>query len=164
MKVSELMTGVTPDPAFEGWVTADDMVLAVDISGDSTTTPANYELVQVGVKTVDASLNAEKKTNAYIRAGKSTTKTGTQRTFAIDADRYIGDEFQDYALSHAVKYGVGQACVVPYIYFDRLTGKGEKGKVSIVVDTDGSGAAEENSGISISLEKSGDAPVEFTYS
>lgn len=163
MTVSELMTGITVDPDFEGWVTADDMVLAVDITGTAATV-GDYVVVQVGVKTVDASMNAEKKTNAYIRAGKSTTKTGTQRTFAIDADRYIGDDFQDYALSHAVKYGVGQACVVPYAYFDRLTGKGEKGKASIIVDTDGSGAAEENSGISISLEKSGDAPVAFTYS
>lgn len=163
MTVSELMTGITVDPDFEGWVTADDMVLAVDITGTAATV-GDYVVVQVGVKTVDASMNAEKKTNAYIRAGKSTTKTGTQRTFAIDADRYIGDDFQDYALSHAVKYGVGQACVVPYAYFDRLTGKGEKGKASIIVDTDGSGAAEENSGISISLEKSGDAPVAFVYS
>lgn len=162
MKVSELFAEITLKPDFNGFITADDMVLAADITGKASSVD-DYEVIQMGVKSVDASLNAEKKTNAYIRAGKSTTKTGTQRTFGIDADRYIGDAFQDYALSHEIKYGVGQSCIVPYAYFDRITGKGEKGKASIIVDTDGSGGAEENSGVSISLEKAGEAPAEFTY-
>lgn len=162
MKVSELFADITLDPSFEGFVTTDDMVLAVDITGKAASVD-EYEVVQMGIKNVDSSLNAEKKTNAYIRAGKSTVKTGTQRTFSIDADRYMGDGFQDYALSHAVKYGVGQKCIVPYAYFDRLTGKGEKGTASIIVEKDGGGATEENSSISISLEKAGNAPTEFTY-
>lgn len=154
----------------EGLITADSMCLAVDIAAAGATeipdepNAANYVVAQAGVKSVDASLNAEKKTNAYIRQGKSTTKTGTQRTFTIDADRYSGDEFQDFALSNEIKFAVGQACVVPYIYFDVGTGKGESGLASIIVDTDGSGGAEENSGVSISLEKAGPAPVAFEYS
>ena len=171
MKVSEMYAQLNIENfPVQGLITADCMCLAVDISAVGATeipiSPnyGNYVVVQAGVKSVDASLNAEKKTNAYIRQGKSTTKTGTQRTFSIDADRYSGDEFQDFALSHEIKYAVGQACVVPYIYFDIGTGKGESGLASIVVDTDGSGASEENSGISISLEKAGPAPVEFEYS
>ena len=153
-----------------GLITADSMCLAVDIAHAGATeipdspNAGSYVVAQAGVKSVDASLNAEKKTNAYIRQGKSTTKTGTQRTFTIDADRYSGDEFQDFALSNEIKFAVGQACVVPYIYFDIGTGKGESGLASIIVDTDGSGGAEENSGVSISLEKAGPAPVEFEYS
>ena len=30
MKISELMAGVTPNASYEGWVTADDWVLAID--------------------------------------------------------------------------------------------------------------------------------------
>ena len=30
MKISELMNGVTPNASYEGWVTADDWVLAID--------------------------------------------------------------------------------------------------------------------------------------
>lgn len=170
MNVSEMysMLNLENFPV-QGNITADSMCLAVDITNaGATEIPANpnygnYVVVQAGIKSVSASLNAEKKTNAYIRQGKSTTKTGTQRTFSIDADRYSGDAFQDFALSHSIKYAVGQACVVPYIYFDVGTGRGESGLASIVVDTDGSGASEENLGVSISLEKAGPAPVEFTY-
>ena len=31
MKLSELMSGVTPDPEYEGWVTNDDFVFAIDM-------------------------------------------------------------------------------------------------------------------------------------
>ena len=36
MKLNELMKGVTPDPAYEGWVTNDDFVFAIDL------TPVSY--------------------------------------------------------------------------------------------------------------------------
>lgn len=36
MKVSELMEGITPDPMFSGFVTADNMVLAVGLPGQDT--------------------------------------------------------------------------------------------------------------------------------
>ena len=32
MKLNELMKGVTPDPAYEGWVTNDDFVFAIDLT------------------------------------------------------------------------------------------------------------------------------------
>ena len=150
MTVSELMTGKTPSAAYSGWVMADDMVLAIETSvsqgmPDASTSVANYVVVQGGIKSVGASLNAEEQTNGYIRAGKSSVKTSTQ-------------------LSNAVKYGVGQACVVNYVYFNILTGKGEIGMVSILVNSDGSGETEQNSGISVTLKKTGPVPVEFTYS
>ena len=60
--------------------------------------------------------------------------------------------------------GVGQKVVVPYVYFSLLTGKGEKGTVSIIVNSDGGGNAGENSAISVDLRSVGTAPTEYTYS
>ena len=162
MKLSALMAGKTPSATFEGWATADDMVLAVDCSASQDAAVADYAVVQVGAKSVTASLNPETKTSAYIRAGKSDTKTGNQRTIAFELDKYHGDEFQDYADS--IKYATGQAAVVNYVYFSILTGKGEKGQATLVLDTDGSGNAEEPLAISGSLNKSGAAPEAYTWS
>ena len=44
-----------------------------------------------------------------------------------------------------------------------FTGKGEKGTVSIIVNSDGGGNAGENASIDIDLKKSGNAPEEFDY-
>lgn len=165
MKLSELMKGHTPAPTFEGFVTNDDFVLAVDCSVDGkATTPADYAVVQMGVSGLDAQLNPVTQDKQYIRAGQSTTKTGNQRSFAVSGDRYVGDTFQDFALGHAMKYGTGNAVIRDYVYFCILNGKGEQGKVSIIVNSDGSGDAGESSEIDIELRKAGDAPTEYTYS
>lgn len=161
MKLSALMAGKTPSAVFEGFATADDMVLAVDCSAEQNADVGDYAVVQVGAKSVTASLNPETTTSAYIRAGKSDTKTGNQRTISFELDKYHGDEFQDYADS--IKYATGQAAIVNYVYFSILTGKGEKGQATLVLDTDGSGNAEENLAISGSLNKSGAAPEAFTW-
>ena len=59
MKISELMAGVTPNASYEGWVTADDWVLAIDTKSSAgvTTEVKNYEVVQMGVEGPDANLN-----------------------------------------------------------------------------------------------------------
>lgn len=162
MKLSELMKGHTPEPDFEGWITNDDFVLAVGIG--EPTSEADYEVAQLGVAGLDAQLNPVTADKQYIRAGQSSTKTGTQRTFKVTGDRFVGDAFQDYCFSNAVKYGTGQAVVVPYVYFCILNGKGEKGEASIIVNSDGSGNSGENAGIDIDLKKSGAMPTEYTYS
>ena len=100
----------------------------------------------------------------YIRAGQSTTKTGTQRSFAVTGDRYVGDDAQDFCLSHAMKYGTGSGVVTNYIYFNILTGKGEKGQCSIIVNSDGAGNAGESSAVDIEFKKIGSNPAEYTYS
>ena len=163
MKLSELMTGRSPDPNFEGFVTNDDMVLAVDISGKEDTDPGDFVVVQMGIDGLDAQNNPVTADKQYIRAGKSTTKTGNQRSFKVGGDRYVGDPFQDYACSPAIMQGVGQAVVVPYVYFCLLNGKGEKGTVSIITNSDASGSAGENAGIDIELKKVGAAPEVYTY-
>lgn len=166
MKLSELMNSYTPKTDYEGFVTNDDWVLAIDTnpSGATPTDVADYVVVQLGVAGLDSQMNPVTQDKTYIRAGQSTQKTGTQRSFKVSGDRYIGDPAQDFMLSHAVKYGTGNACVTGYVYFCILTGKGEQGKVSIVVNSDGSGNAGETTSIDIDLKKAGDLPTEYTYS
>lgn len=164
MKLSELMQGRTPDAAFEGYVINDDFVLAVDCSEAGTSaTPGDYAVVQMGVTGLDSQMNPVTQDKQYIRAGQSTTKTGTQRSFAVSGDRYVGDDFQDFALSHKVKYGTGSTVIRDYVYFCVLNGKGEKGRASIIVNSDGAGDAGESAEIDIEIKKAGDQPVEYTY-
>ena len=108
-------------------------------------------------------MEAETSDKQYLRSGKATTKTGTSRTFTINGDRICGDEFQDAVLAHAIKFGTGSSVVKDYVYFNMLTGKGEKGKVSISVDDDLSGGAGESASFAITLSSRG-TPTEYTYS
>ena len=162
MTISELLQGKTPNPDFEGWVTNDDYVFAIDITGKSEVN--DYVVVQMGIEGLDAQLNPITQDKTYIRAGQSTMKTGNQRSFSMSGDRYIGDAAQDFILSHNIKYGTGSNTVVKYVYFNILTGKGEMGQATIIVNSDGSGNAGESSAIDVEFKKSGSAPEEYTYS
>lgn len=164
MKLNELMNGVAPNADFEGWVTNDDYVFAINLTpGTDNTAVADYGVVQIGIEGLDAQMNPITQDKTYIRAGQSTQKTGTQRSFTVSGDRYIGDEVQDYIFSHAVKYGTGQTVITDYVYFNMLNGKGEKGQVSIIINSDGSGNAGESSAIDVEFRKVGSTPVEYTY-
>lgn len=166
MKLSELMADVKPKTDYEGWVTNDDFVLAINVdpSAETATAPKDYAVVQLGIAGLDAQMNPVTVDKQYIRAGQSTQKTGTQRSFALSGDRYIGDEAQDYIMSHEVKYGTGNAVITDYVYFNMLTGKGEKGTCSIIVNSDGAGNAGESAGIDVQFRKIGAMPTEYTYS
>lgn len=166
MKLSELMQGYTPNPDFEGWVTNDDFVLAIDLSpeADAATDPKDYGVVQMGIEGLDAQLNPITVDKTYIRAGQSTLRTGTQRSFKVSGDRYIGDKVQDYIMSHDIKYGTGNKVITNYVYFNVLNGKGEKGQVTIIVNSDASGNAGESAAIDVELKKVGSVPKEYTYS
>lgn len=166
MKLSELMANVTPNTKYTGWVTNDDMVFAIDVApaGTTATKTSEYAVVQMGIAGLGANLNPVTSDKTYIRAGKSTQKTGTQRTFTATGDRYIGDEAQDYCLSNKIKYGTGNAVVTNYVYFNILTGVGEKGQVTIVVKNDGSGNSGDSAGIDIEFRKVGNQPEEYTWS
>ena len=160
MLLKDLMTNYTPNESYTGEVMADDYVLAIKVSSTSEKV-ADYAVVQEHTEGVDSSLNSESNDKQYIRAGKSTTKKSTQRTFTITADRYEGDEAQDYMDS--VKYKTGSDVITDYVYFSLKTGKGEKGKISIAVDKDGGGNAGDNAGFSATLSKNGTAPTAYTY-
>ena len=166
MKLSELMSDVTPSATYTGWTTNDDFVLAIDLTpeSDTKTQVSDYGVVQMGVAGLDAQMNPVTQDKQYIRAGQSTQKTGTQRSFTISGDRYVGDDVQDYIFSHKIKYGTGNAVVTNYVYFNILTGKGEKGTCSIIVNSDGGGNAGESAGIDVEFRKIGTTPSEYTYS
>lgn len=164
MKLSELMADHSPNPSYEGFVTNDDFVLAVDCSENGKAAVDDYAVVQLGVTGLDANLNPVTQDKTYIRAGQSTMKTGNQRSFTVSGDRYVGDEFQDFALSHAIMYGTGSAVIRSYVYFPIQTGKGEKGEASIIVNSDGSGSAGESAEVDIEIRKASAQPVEYTYS
>lgn len=166
MVLSELMAGVTVNPSFTGFVTNDDWVLAVDCGttpATDFTSASEFAVVQMGVAGLDSNMNPVTVDKTYIRAGQSTAKTGNQRSFSITGDRYIGDAFQDFALSHAIKYGTGQTVIRKYVYFNIVTGKGESGDCVIIVNSDGSGEAGNSSEIDIELKKSGAQPAEYTW-
>lgn len=164
MKVSELMNGKTPSPSYSGVVTADDFVLAVDISdGAGSTKIGDYVVAQVGISAVDSQLNPETEDKTYIRSGKVTTKTATQRTFNVTGDRMEGDAFQDYVFKHEIKFGTGQTVIKPYVFFCTLTGKGEKGTGAIIVNSDGSGDAGAAAEIDVDIMATS-TPIEYTYS
>ena len=163
MTVKELMKKYNPNPNYEGYVTNDDYVLAINTGGESVK-EEEYQVVEIGVSGLDSQMNPITTDKTYIRAGQSTMKTGTQRSFKVSGDRYVGDEAQDYMLSHGMKYGTGNSVVTDYIYFNSLNGKGEKGRVSIIVNSDGSGNAGESSAVDIELKKNGSIPSEYTYS
>lgn len=164
MTLAELMANHTPSAAFEGFVTNDDFVLAVDCSDDGDAEVSAYAVAQLGVTGLDANLNPITQDKTYIRAGQSTMKTGNQRSFKVSGDRYVGDDFQDFALSHGIMYGTGSTVVRKYVYFCLLNGKGEQGEATIIVNSDGNGAAGESAAVDIELKKSGAAPTEYTYS
>ena len=165
MKLKELMQDHTPKADFEGWITNDDFVLAIDLNPSAAvaTDPKEYGVVQMGVEGLDAQLNPITVDKTYIRAGQSTMRTGTQRSFTISGDRYIGDEVQDYIFSYGIKYGTGNDVVTNYVYFNIRNGKGERGQVTIIVNSDGGGNAGESSSIDVEFKKIGDMPAEYTY-
>lgn len=161
MKLSDLMSGVTPSPEFEGVVTAGDYVLAVDFSGKASD-PGEYIVADGGVTEQSGALEATTAESTYLRSGTTETKTGTKRTFSIAGDRMAADAFQEELLSHKIKYGKGQEVIKPYVYFCMLTGKGEQGSLSIAVEDDEGGEAGANATWSATLTAKG-TPKEYTY-
>jgi len=164
MKLSELMQGKAPNPAFAGQTTADDMVLAVNL--DPANAPGNfagYVVAQVQINEHSGSLEAQTVETEYVRAGQVKTKTGTTRNITVNGDRYVGDEFQDLMLSHDIKFGTGNAVRKDYVYFSILSGVGESGVATVVVEEDAAGAAGENLSFSATLTST-ETPVEYAYS
>lgn len=162
MKLSELMKDIIPDPAFVGDVMTDSMVLAVNVADTPATEPGDYIVVDDGITNQAGSLEAQNNDKNYLRRGKVSTKTGTSRTFAIEGDRIAGDQFQDAILAHKIKFGKGSTVVKEYVYFNSLTGVGEKGKVSITIEDDLAGEPSSNATFSAQLLGRGE-PEEYTY-
>lgn len=164
MKLSALMATIpAPDPNFDGGENADDLVLAVDLTTTQDAAIGDFIAVVGSVAGVDTSLNPTETSKAYLHEGISSIKTNTQRSFAITADRDMGSEFQREVTSHRFLFGTGKTCVVNYVWFDACTGKGERGKGSIIVNSDGSGNAGDRAGVTVDLKQTKGIPEEYTY-
>lgn len=163
MTVTEAVTnsGITPSADYAGIENADDFVLAIQT--ESTQTKKSSWIVCADhVREHSGALNAQTSDNTYIRTGPVTTKGTTQRTLAVNGDRCVGDAFQDFVLSHKMKYGTGQSVIVPYLYFSLRTGKGEVGKAAIIVTSDVGGAAGAIATFAADVKGIG-TPAEFDY-
>lgn len=164
LTVEEVVKGMgyVPNPNYQGEVMTDDILVAINIWGTKKVVN-DYAVVQIGVTGIEKSLNPETSDKTYLRQGKSSTKTATQKTMAITSDLYAGDDVQDFVLSPQVKYGSGSDVVVDYVEFNLRTGRGETGKMSIFVNSDGGGEAGTNATISYDLKKTGKNPKPYLY-
>ena len=165
MTVKEALTaaGITPNPEYTGVETADDFILGIQTEATGQETPDKYIVVQEHVTEHSAAVNASSSDSAYIRTGPVTTKTGAQRQFSINGERFAGDPFQDFALSNKMLFATGKDAEVKYVWFSLRTGKGEQGAAALIVSADASGAANNPAGFSASLNAIG-KPAEYTYS
>ena len=163
-KLAEFMQQFSPDPAYKALVadTVHAYVLAVNLAEPAEETPAGYIVAEEGITEHSGSLNPETTDAQYIHSGKRTAKTGNQRQFTLSGERFSGDEFQDAILAYKMKYGTGNAIIRDYVYFNALTGIGEKGKISIMVEDDTAGGAGENATFSATLYAQG-TPAEYAY-
>lgn len=164
MTVKEALTawGVTPSADYTGEETADDFILGIQTE-TTQTSPENYTVCQVSVSEHSAALNASTSDKQYIRSGTNTLRTSVQRTFSVSGDRFAGDPFQNFVLSHKIRYGIGSDVKVTYVWFSVRTGKGEKGTAMINVTADASGGAGNDAGFACELRSTG-RPEEYTYS
>lgn len=162
MKVSEIMAGKTPEPTYTGTVNTNDFVFAIDTSADGSGTVADYTAAWDYVTSNAATLNPTSEDKSYM-SGTTVVKTATTRKFAPAGDLAVGDEFIDFCMSHKVKFGKGSDIVVPYVYFNALTGLGEQGNAAVVVDSDADGDAQSVATFGITVTATG-TPTEYTYS
>lgn len=156
-------TGGKPDPELKAKINTDDFLLAVDITKEQTAAVDAYVVVRGSISGVDSQLNAKTTQKPYLHEGTSTTKTGNQRTFKITGDRDTNSPFQEFALGMDMLFATGETCIVHYIWINALTGKGEKGKGSIIVNSDGSGEAENPATIDIDIQQTRGVPELYTY-
>lgn len=165
MTVTELMNAanVTPAPdTYAGEVKTNFMILGIAVEGTETD-PTKYAVAAAHIKNLGAEIDASTEDSNYLYEGKFTTRIDARRTFSLEGKRIVGDEFQDWACSHAVKFGTGNDVIRDYVYFNALTGEGEKGRLTINVTKDGSGEANNSADFACSAFSNG-APEAYTYS
>ena len=162
MLLKEYMEKLTAAEA-TGEYTGRDMVLAVDCTeSGNAADPGDYAFVGVHIEDVGAELSPKSEDRSYVLEGDSTMKTSTQRTFTITGARYISDDFQDFCCSPAIKFGSGSAVQRNYVYFHSGTKTGEQGRMTILVNKDGGGAASDPAEFEVELKSSG-AVSAYTY-
>lgn len=154
--------GITPSADYKGIEEADDFIFAIQTDKTTQTEKAKWIVCADHVKEHSGALNATTTDDTFIRTGPVTTKGSVQRTLSVNGNRCVGDAFQDFLLSHKIKYGTGSDVVVPYIYFSLRTGKGEKGTCTLIVTSDVGGSAGSPATFACDVKGIG-IPDEFDY-
>lgn len=164
MTVKEAIAGLdfTPAASYTGIETANDFMFAIATS-DSQKKVADYIVCADHVKEHSGALNASTTDEEFIRTGPIVTKGSVQRTLSVNGSRCPGDAFQDFVLSHKIKFGSGADVIVPYVYFSLRTGKGEQGTCALIVTSDVGGAAGSPATFACDVKGIG-KPTEFNYS
>lgn len=160
MKLSEFIAARSANAT--GTYTGREMILAVDCSADGSAAVADYDIAGIHIEDVGAEIETESETRTYIAEGQETIRTTARRKFTIDGVRYISDTFQDFLCSHAVKYGTGAGVSRGYVYFHAGTLAGEKGTLTISVQSDGGGDAASLAELKAELTSVG-TPEEYSY-
>ena len=153
---------IEPSATYKGTEDTDDFILAFQTDASKQTKKSDWIVCADHVKEHSGALNATTNDEAFIRTGTVTSKTGTQRTLSVNGNRCVGDAFQDFVLSHKIKYGTGSDVIVPYIYFSIRTGKGEVGNAVLVVTSDVGGAANASATFAVDVKAVG-TPKDFDY-
>lgn len=154
--------GLAPNASYTGPETADDFIFAIQT--ESTQSKVGDWIVCADhVKEHSGALNANTTDDVFIRTGNCTTKVSTQRTLSVNGNRCVGDEFQDFVLSHKIRFGSGADVIVPYVYFSLRTGAGEQGECALIVTSDAGGAAGSAATFAVDVKGIG-TPTSYTYS
>lgn len=154
--------GITPAASYTGTEDADDMVFAICTDTSKQAKETDWIVCADHVKEHSGALNANTTEDTFIRTGPVTTKGSVQRTLSVNGNRCVGDAFQDFVLSHKIKFGSGADVNVPYVYFSLRTGKGEKGTCVLIVTSDAGGAAGGAATFAVDVKGIG-KPEEFDY-
>lgn len=154
--------GIEPSADYTGIEEADDFIFAIQIKSTGQDKKSEWTVCADHVKEHSGALDASTNDETFIRTGPTTSKGPTRRTLSVNGNRCVGDDFQDFVLSHKIKYGSGQTVIVPYVYFSVRTGKGECGKAALVITSDVGGAAGSPATFALDVKGIG-TPTEFDY-
>lgn len=161
MKIRETLATITFNPDYKGRVYAENMILAVNITPEKPDTKIeDYAIFTSYIEGVDNNIETDSIEKKYLHEGKMKIKTSTQRKFKITGNRYIGDEAQDSCIAKAFN----SETETDYVFFNTLTGKGEKGRCSVIVNSDGTSKAGELSEIDIEINTVGNLRTDFDAS
>ena len=88
LKLKDLFANVATDPSFKGFITTDQMVMAIDTSDSQDADIDEFDVAYMGFTDKSSSLNPKEKTSSYYYHGESAIKPGNQRTVEFKAERY----------------------------------------------------------------------------
>ncbi|HIT73794.1 MAG TPA: hypothetical protein IAD10_09055, partial [Candidatus Fimicola cottocaccae] len=164
MKVSEMMTGIEPNPSYTGPELPDNTIVAINITGEDTTID-NFTVFRQSISSIEENFEQETEEESYYYDGTSTTITDVKYSLNITGKRYKGDAAQDKLTTVESLFATGQKAIYEGIVLDINTGVGLACLFSIAVNKRKGG--EKGGGkapFEATLSKTGPIPVEFNYS